>query len=397
MTILNQLLPASFRGVSFYTSTSSMESGRKQITHEFPNSNRRFVEDLGRFQNIYKMSAIVSGTGFNYSQNKNALIEALEQEGIGQLVHPFYGSVQVVAKQFSVEEDITRLGEAIFTLTFEKSDPALVPIGDSNNLSNLGITSDNLLDILAGDIGNAFSLFNSYPNNYTDALSMVSLIGDAFGVNTTLFTQSISSINQFNALLDGYKASGNTLIAQPTQLGTETMNLYTQTDTLVTNPSERLPVYQKFYDFNDNQVPVNPTTFELAQRQSNREILNGSIQAGALVQSYRTAAQIDYGNIRELNMVQSLLETQYQKVIQNEAIPNTTKLAIQELRSQARLFFEAERLNVNQIESIVTKRQPLTILNYQYYGSVDNVPRIAALNKIRNNAFIEGPIDILTG
>lgn len=397
MSVLQQLLPASFKGVSFYAINSVMESGRKQVTHEFPNSDRRFVEDLGRFQNVYKISALVTGSGLDYTANKNALVEVLEEGGIGLLVHPYYGTISVVAKQFSVQENITRVGEAIFDLTFEKSDPALVPIGNSINFSNLDILSDNLLSLLATNIGFGFSLFNNYPNNFLDAVSLISLIAGAFNINTRLFTQNRGFINIFSQLLNSYTSSANQLVTNPSELGNQTMNLFKETDNVVTAPEDKLTVYTKFYDFNDTQSRVPPTTFERIQRQNNRDILNDSIQAGALVQSYRAATQIEFTNVRELDQVQDTLETQYQKLANKDSLSDDVKLGLQDLRNDSRLFFEQEKLNVNQIDTIETFLQPLTVLTYQYYGDIDNVEKLVELNDVKNPSFVEGQIAILTG
>lgn len=396
MAILTTLLPASFRGVSFYCVESNMDSGRKQVTHEFPNSDKRYVEDLGRFQNIYKIQALVSGNAITYKQNRDSLITALEQTGTGLLIHPFYGSVTVVPKQFSIQENISKLGEAIFTLTFERAQSSLTPQGDSNNFQKINLLADNMLDTTALNISNVFNLVGSFPNNFLDAKNIISRVADAFGINTQTFTQSLDAINNFKSLLDDYTDSANQLITNPTELGTSTMDLYSATDDLITSPTDRLNVYKKFYDFQSNVQTVPPTTFERIQRQTNRDIMQSAMQTGALTQSYRAAAEKDYGNIRELNAVQAQLENQYQSLIDNPTLSDDTKLGLQNLRNQTRLFFENEKLNVNQITPVETKRQPLTTLAYQYYGNTENVETIYDLNAIKDNAFVEGPIDIIT-
>lgn len=396
MTIINQLFPASFRGVSFYVMDSNMESGRKQVTHEFPNSNRRYVEDLGRFQNIYKMTALITGNGYAYIQQRNALQQALEQPGIGQLVHPFYGTLQVVPKQYSVQEGILTLGEAIFSLTFERSDTPLVPQGDNSNLSKIALLVTALLAAFSGNIASGFSLFGGYPNNYLSAQNIIAAIGNAFGINTTIFTQNSGSINQYNALLNQYQTGVNTMIANPTLLGSQTIGLFSGIDDLISDPAARLNVYSGFYNFYNNVPPVAPTTFELLQRQNNINLLAGTIQAAALVQSYQAASLINYTNIDQLNAVQSQLEAQYQAVVNNGSLSSDLEYQILNLRNEMRIFFQNEALNVNNIVSVTTNTQPITTLVYQYYGNLDNVDTIAGLNSIGSSAFIEGLVDILS-
>lgn len=393
-SLLGQLLPASFRGVSFYCAESTVDSGRKQVTHEFPNSDRRFVEDLGRLQNIYKMKAIIGGK--DYLNARNALQSALEQPGIGLLVHPFFGNINVVAKPYTLSENITTLGEAIFQLTFERSEENIYPVGSVTNLSRIFSFSETALGGLVGDIAKGFSLINNFPNNFLDAQSLVQNIASAFGINTSVYTQARAALDSFKSLLGRYEDNTNNAIANPSVLGENTMGLYKGMDDLITDPTDRLDAYSRFYDFYDNKEVTPPTTFERIQRQNNRDVMAGSIQGGALVQSYKTASQIDFDNIRELNTTQDLLEKQYQKIINNRSISDNTKSLIQNLRTETRKFFEAERLNVNNITTISTARQPLRVLTYQYYGDTENVTRIARLNSIYENGFVEGDVDILT-
>ena len=48
MSLTNsELFPCSFRGIPFLIERHTTKSGRKTVTHEFPNSDNRFVEDLG--------------------------------------------------------------------------------------------------------------------------------------------------------------------------------------------------------------------------------------------------------------------------------------------------------------------------------------------------------------
>jgi prophage DNA circulation protein len=393
-SLLSQLLPASFRGVSFYCAESSVESGRKQVTHEFPNSDRRFVEDLGRFQNIFKIRAIVSGD--NYIAARDALQAALEQPGIGLLVHPFFGNINVVAKPYTLTESLTSLGEAIFQLTFEKCEENIYPTGSVINLSRIFSFADNALFSFVDDITGLFNLIGSYPNNFLDALNLINRISDAFGVNTAVFTQAVGAINKFSGLLRAYERSANLFLYNPTELATQTMGLFQGVDDLIEDPRDRLNTYSRFYDFYENEIPVPPTTFERIQRQNNRDALIGAIRGGSLIQSYRTAPQIEFDNIRELNETQELLEEQYQRILDDDRISNNTKYKIQDLRTEVRRFFEAERLNVNDIYQIETRRQPLRTLAYQYYGSTENMSRLANLNSIIENNFVEGPVDILT-
>ena len=52
MTIFNprKLKQGSFRDAPFHIQDTTVDGGRKTVTHEYPDSNGRFVEDLGKLE-----------------------------------------------------------------------------------------------------------------------------------------------------------------------------------------------------------------------------------------------------------------------------------------------------------------------------------------------------------
>ena len=69
MTILENLNVASFRGARFLIKSHSTSGGRKTVNHEYPNSDRRFVEDLGELQETFSIQGIIHGD--NYSLDRD--------------------------------------------------------------------------------------------------------------------------------------------------------------------------------------------------------------------------------------------------------------------------------------------------------------------------------------
>ena len=89
-------LPASFRGVSFWVESSDLSVGRRTVTHQYPQRDEPFTEDLGRAAREYRFSAFVLGE--DYIEQAKKLREALEKPGAATLVHPEFGEIQVVAQ-----------------------------------------------------------------------------------------------------------------------------------------------------------------------------------------------------------------------------------------------------------------------------------------------------------
>ena len=62
---------------------------------------------------------------------------------------------------------------------------------------------------------------------------------------------------------------------------------------------------------------------------------------------------------------------------------------------QAQDTLDQVRVNTSQVITIETRRQPLSVLVYSYYGSTELTDTIAELNNIKENAFVEGSVQVL--
>ena len=96
MTWRDRLQPASFRGVAFeYLADDVSGIGRRNQLHEYPKRDQGYVEDLGRGTESIDIEARLVGP--DYLARLDDLLKALRAEGPGELVHPFYGRLQVIA------------------------------------------------------------------------------------------------------------------------------------------------------------------------------------------------------------------------------------------------------------------------------------------------------------
>ena len=60
MTIVNiaKYPLAQFRNIKFNYQDSSVDGGRKTVTHEFPDTNNRYVEDLGKLEKVFTLTIL---------------------------------------------------------------------------------------------------------------------------------------------------------------------------------------------------------------------------------------------------------------------------------------------------------------------------------------------------
>ena len=93
----DNLRPASFRGVEFQIDDAdSPIAGRRTARHEYPGQDVPFIEDMGKRTKEYSFDAWVIGD--DYQEQGDRLIEACDAAGPGEMVHPYYGSREVMCE-----------------------------------------------------------------------------------------------------------------------------------------------------------------------------------------------------------------------------------------------------------------------------------------------------------
>lgn len=123
---VEQLQPASFRGVPFQVDSIDWTAGDNVVLREYPFQDLPTVFRMGAAAQELKLSAYVIGP--DYHLQRDALSAALTGEGL--LVHPTAGALQVfVAGKHSIREAPTAEGGlARFDLTFVRADARRYPV-----------------------------------------------------------------------------------------------------------------------------------------------------------------------------------------------------------------------------------------------------------------------------
>ncbi len=113
-------VPPSFRGAEFHIDVGSKAGGRRNVTHEFPERDTPFTEDLGRRARRWQITGYVicSPKTPDYFPARDALVAACEAYGPGTLVHPTLGTTQVNCDSYAVSESRERGGIATFQMVF---------------------------------------------------------------------------------------------------------------------------------------------------------------------------------------------------------------------------------------------------------------------------------------
>jgi prophage DNA circulation protein len=144
------LQPASWRGVPFAVKSSTIRPGRKVVIHDYPGRDVVWVEDQG------KKGRRISFTGFlvgdDVYDQQAAMLDAMDAEGPGNLVHPALGTISVSFIDGSTGDraDLGRVVELEFS--FVQGIPqAQFPSTDASTQDAVTDAADECDDDCGGD------------------------------------------------------------------------------------------------------------------------------------------------------------------------------------------------------------------------------------------------------
>ncbi|SDZ39025.1 DNA circularization protein [Pseudomonas salomonii] len=121
MSWAETLLDASFRGVPLQVESESLQWQRALSEHGTPFKDGDRVKDLGRGARRIPMQVVVFGV--NYEIELQNILRTLNTPGTGELIHPIYGSMNVVSSTGEVKHHAERPDYAEISIVFVEDTP----------------------------------------------------------------------------------------------------------------------------------------------------------------------------------------------------------------------------------------------------------------------------------
>ncbi|KAB2527488.1 hydroxyacid dehydrogenase [Pseudomonas sp. GXM4] len=209
----DQMLPASFRGISFLIPQASVPVGMKVQLHEFPQRDEPYSEQMGKQAQVHRLVCWIIGD--DCFERRDKFMEAVQTPGAGELVHPWLGRMQVKAGEAELTHDFKQGGMAAFAVTFYPDIPLKFPTAKVNTQQQVVKASDSLLDSALDRYKSAMAkvdqarlglarLRNSLSGVYTVIQQQFSTIIGAF-TNLTGFVQSLMNApDSLSSLFSSY-------------------------------------------------------------------------------------------------------------------------------------------------------------------------------------------------
>ena len=91
---------ASFKTIPFIIDGDDATFGRRVVIHEYPNRDIPYAEDLGRSARQFSVNGILLGD--DYLTQRDRLVGVCEADGAGELIHPYYGILNVICNRIQI-------------------------------------------------------------------------------------------------------------------------------------------------------------------------------------------------------------------------------------------------------------------------------------------------------
>jgi prophage DNA circulation protein len=440
---LQRLVQASWKGVVFSVRSEELPSGgRKTALHEFPNSDERFVEDLGEIPPRFTITAFVHG--LDWLERAQALENALREAGPGRLVMPTFGAWTVWALPYSKSASQTAVGEIEFQLEFATSRAVAGIIEAVPTAETVFAAGDNA----RGAIGGAFGGIFGAPS---DSLGFGAMLSDITSVTNETFSAvstilNAQSLGEMTGAIRSLLGNAGGLLNDPINLALEFFGIDEDAPGLwqiISEGLDTITAVSSMLDFAKNfgnnfaliqsdldsgakvapvtsSVPNSPvsgislwpeTTVDRIDRNEARTEIVESNRIAALVVAYEQAANADYQTIDQIQTTRTDLEDVYSFMMQVDAqevgsIPANREVreAMAELRIRALAVLDQKSQSAwltSQI--IINGGLTAPTLTYLLYAESltndldDRSWQIRQLNQDNNTMAMSGQLTVLRG
>ena len=388
--MIEKLQPASFRGIPFLVNTETKAGGKKTVTHEFVNSNKRFTEELGELPPNFSIEAIVHGE--NAIAERRNLERVLNLSGKGDLVHPVYGLLQVKSTTYSVTSNQTNIGEYRFSIEFESSEENVTAQPSQVTKSAVSKAAEDARE----------SVDNAIESNYIDPVIPDTLTSSSdkldeiyTDLNTTI-SGNIGlvqdGIADFTRVINDEITNVLTTAQQGTKVRTSLQSVYSAAIAVTNQPQLLFDSWKSTVEFGieDLKGAVN-TVFRL-NKESNKSTLNEHTRMSSMINLFESAAYIEFQTDQELQDVQNLLDETYQRIMKDYdqdidtgsvrvlAEDPDVRKTVAELRTITRQVLNSKEQTVFRVITIENGVSSMALTAHQYYGDIDNLDLLKTLN-----------------
>lgn len=402
MPAADRLHPAIYKGVEFYVTSSVTTGGRKTVKHQFVGSSAQLIEDLGGIPRSFSVEGVLvdvweGGTEvLTYQDHRDNFLAVLEQGGPGQLTHPFFGPLDnVVAVEYSLTDNMTELGRGAISITFEISDTSGDVQEVPQSVAKLQRQVEQLQVLTELTITERLSFSaRVFYDSFLDGVAKTTEFVDVVQTATEPIEKVASRISSFNRLVDTLSTKTAQLVDDPARLASAISDTITSISNLFTSVDVAFLSIVDIFQYGLSDVPFLFGSFGELERQSNRDILNSTVQAQSLAYAYLLATQRTYLTVDDIDSTKDLLDDQMEYIQNQKVIDDDVLDQLRQIRVDASALLDELRQNSFRVTTFNTSLTSTSLLAYRHYGSSELADELQSLNSLQDATFVEGVVSV---
>jgi len=380
---------ASFRDISFYVPSHEMAGGRRVSVHEFPGRDLPYVKDLGKSARRFSIDAYVLGENYDYT--RTILLDALDEEGSGKLVHPYLGIIQAQVLTYSLSETKAELRMARLSISFIESGALVFPTPVIDTVGEVFEEKASALDKMKAAFSTAYDLALS---PYTMTQNAINTINKGLD-SVDYVKKTMQAVADFQRDLENIRGKVIEIAYDAEELSQNFVDLITfggdlTGDNAITDNNAG----PQFFEMEDLYIFEPDTSIGAEDPSDQIAVL---IQMSACINAAGLLAAFDFTSVNEALERRDILLNKLDSLML-DVLDDQLYSALEDLRASVVNDIETRAVNLPRLVDYTPPVSvPALVLSYDLYGRVDREQEIIDRNNIQNPGVIFGgrPIEVL--
>lgn len=384
----DSLRPASFRGKKFFVDSSQYTGGRRVSFHEFPDRDDPYPEDLGKVGRTFKVEGYIIGD--DYFTLKRELVEATEKEGPGELVHPYYGTLQVQLGPFSIDESKQDGRFAKLSFLFYEAGNNRFPqqIDDKNAV--LEAAAGDALSKAKDSFDKKFSILDQPGFVVQAARDKVAQATQAFTDATKDVKTSADKIADLAFSIRNLKAELNDLLQAPAKLSQRLLDSLALLEEACDLPEGKLKAHSSLFAYGAADATIIGATPQRDQERTNKDAFDSLIQQAATARAVHSGAQVEFPSTVDATVVREQLADKIEEISLTTTDDEVYKV-FRDLNAQLIKTVPDSDIELPNIQTVELANSSNSILvAYETFENPDVELDLVERNKIKHPGFIVG-------
>lgn len=406
-------LDASYRGVPFFVDATDDEFARRGAHHQYPRRDKGTWEDLGKDDSVYSLNGYVTELSpGGYAAARDKLIAACTAGGLGDLVHPYFGTKKVQCTTCRVMHSDRENGVARFALSFIEADEPVAPAEADDNAAKVNDAADAAQDAALEDFAESWNLAGVPGYVYDAATGLVQdvantlteLAGPLPGVieDTGKFISGTAKLlgmarealdnpmaffmRQANSLTGGLLGDGLALGGKVAGLG--------RMLSLLSGNEKDAYKNQQIFRATGQSWPSVPTYTENRKTQAgNQQALQALVERTAVIDAARMTPYMPLESREEAEAVRNALTEQIDALA--DKAPDKLYKRLEVLRAALVAGITKRGPELGRIGSYTPKAtRPALVVAYEIYQDIgreaERATELAARNGVHHPGFVPG-------